>query len=337
MKRRGFTLIELLVVIAIIAVLIALLLPAVQQAREAARRTQCRNNLKQFGLALHNYHDVHQTLPPGAIVVPLPPPDFLGGWANANALLLPYFEQRNLYDLYNSELRWDQQSPAVAQTVIKTFLCPSSPSSDTVVQPLFGPAGLNFPTGDTYAVTHYIFNKGATDAWCYPAKQPASEKGMFDLTRATRFRDVTDGLSNTFAMGEGDTSAPVCHGVGCTTPAMTLTGETARAENGWIIGESNYDALVAMGLVGGGIFGCTVESLNKSPVTDTSAVFFALNDCRSSLNGGPHSTSNFRSAHEGGGLFLLGDGSARFVSENVDQTVYRSASTIGGNEVLGEF
>ena len=337
MKRRAFTLIELLVVIAIIAILIALLLPAVQQAREAARRTQCRNNLKQFGLALHNYHDTHRTLPPGTIYGPLPPPDFVGAWANANALLLPFFDQSNIYNLYDSELRWDQQSPTVARTVITSFVCPSSPSENPIVQPAFGPAALNFGTGDTYGVTHYLFSKGATDAWCMPANQPSAERGMFDLMRATRFRDVTDGLSNTFAMGEGDTAQPVCHGTGCTTPATTLTGSTAKAENAWIIGEMNYDIVVAMGVVSGGIFGCTVEPLNKSPVTDTSAVFASLTNCRSSLDGGPHSTSNFRSAHEGGGLFLLGDGSARFVSENVDAGVYRSASTIGGGEVIGEF
>lgn len=337
MKRRGFTLIELLVVIAIMAILIALLLPAVQQAREAARRTQCRNNLKQFGLALHNYHDVHQTLPPGGIVVPLPPPDFVGGWANANALLLPYFEQANLYRLYQSELRWDQQSPQLARTVIPTFVCPSSPGSNPIVQPLFGPGALDFGTGDTYGVTHYLFSKGATDVWCLPANQPNNERGMFDLTRATKFRDVTDGLTNTFAMGEGDTAASVCHGTGCTTPASTLTGAEARAEQGWIIAEMNYDIVVSMGLVGGSIFGCTVEPLNKSPVTDTSAVFSALSDCRSSLNGGPHSTSNFRSAHEGGAFFLMGDGSARYVSENMDIGVYRASSTVRGGELLGEF
>src|SRR5579871_2149683 len=138
-RRNGFTLIELLVVIAIIAVLMALLLPAVQQARESARRSQCTNNLKQIGLALHNYHEVHNSFPPsyltysnavmgfpGADSNTAPYGDTGPGWA-ALAILLPYMEQSNLYNSINQDVPcWDPTNARVAQTQIATYLCPSA-------------------------------------------------------------------------------------------------------------------------------------------------------------------------------------------------------------------
>ena len=117
-KRSGFTLIELLVVIAIIAILIALLLPAIQQAREAARRTQCRNNLKQLGLALHNYHDVYRMLPPGYRFKPNSPIEAMG---TANVSLLPYLDQANLKDFADAEIPWFLLPPEVAQTILPVF------------------------------------------------------------------------------------------------------------------------------------------------------------------------------------------------------------------------
>lgn len=335
-RARGFTLIELLVVIAIIAILIALLLPAVQQAREAARRTQCRNHLKQFGVAMHNYHEAHSMFPIGASARLGAVDVFV--YANANALLLPYIEQAPLLQHYDMGATWRGQSPTLARTVIPMFLCPSSSSDAVEHEPYFGSGGLNLPVGDEYAVTHYLYSKGLNDAWCYPRRIPPSERGMFDINQSTRMRDLKDGSSSTFAMGEGDTAPPSCHGPGCTNLRYSHTGELQTSAQSWMAAESNYRSIVSgSGVVNTGMFGVTVDPLNKTPVTDTFAFVIGLNDCRGSWNDGPHGTSNFRSTHVGGGFFLMGDGATRFVAENINTDVYRHLSTIGDGEVVGEF
>ena len=189
MKHKGFTLIELLVVIAIIAILIALLLPAVQQAREAARRTQCRNNLKQFGLALHNYHDTHRTFVPGVIAGT---EDLTDGMHSGLTLLMPQLEKANVYNLYDFDLRWsDPANLEAVSTFIPGFLCPSSPG------------GLPQNGGFDLPVTDYAFSRGTNGQLCLNSPK----LGMFDINSKTKTRDVTDGLSNTFAMGEAMTSA----------------------------------------------------------------------------------------------------------------------------------
>src|SRR6476659_8350371 len=123
-KRKAFTLVELLVVIAIIGVLVALLLPAIQAAREAARRSSCTNNLKQFGIALHNYHDTLKTFPAGGCST-LPPASLDDIYSGSHALLLPYFEEKSLANLYDNKKPWMRQDPKVPATVIPVFFCPS--------------------------------------------------------------------------------------------------------------------------------------------------------------------------------------------------------------------
>ncbi len=318
--RRGFTLIELLVVIAVIAILIALLLPAVQQAREAARRTECRNHLKQFGLALHNYGGAHRTLPPGVISNV----DGTQVYSTVYGLLLPYLEQVNLSNRYDSDKPFDQQSAAVLAAAIPTFLCPSNSKENPLEIPAFG--GFGLPT--VYGATDYLCSKGSTDAICVPWAVPANRQGVFS-NRPVRIRDITDGSSNTLAMGEGAGGAawPLCRGTGCTTAFDGPAGQQP-ATNPWAFGAASNAALEGAGFLTGGIWGCTIEPMNRNPVTDTWADMGALTDCRSSTDGGPHSTANFRSDHKGGVQFLFADGSVHFLSENINLTIYRRLSTI---------
>lgn len=338
-RSRGFTLIELLVVIAIIAILIALLLPAVQEAREAARRTQCRNNLHQFGIALHNYHDVHEMFPPGASAWDWNNNDFNDVYAGAVVSLFPYYEQANLADLYNFEDAWESQDPVAAATAVPFFVCPSNAVDNPNFVPFLAAlkAALfpNWTLEATNGTLTYILNKGVTDAWCTsPEKVNPLERGPFDTNLTNAVGDFKDGTSHTFHMGEGagGIDFPLCDKAGgtCPTPDMTY-----NATNWWILPQVNR-ALVKAGFGGllvAGAWGCTADPLNTNPVVDTVYQDGSFADCRSFVNGGPHTTSNFRSAHNGGAFFLFADGSVRFVTEFIDLQLYRSLSTYAGNEL----
>lgn len=205
-RARGFTLIELLVVIAIIAILIALLLPAVQQAREAARRTANRNNLKQIGIALHNYHDTFNTFPPGWIGVTGGRADVEGpsgfGWA---AFLLPQIEQKNLHERIDFSQPLSAPVNAIARdTSLPVFRNPNDPSDDfwTINSEATGTPLLRLPSAN------YIGNFGTTElADCegQPAGFQCKGNGMFHHNSSIRIRDVQDGTSNTYHVGERKT------------------------------------------------------------------------------------------------------------------------------------
>lgn len=189
--RKGFTLIELLVVIAIIGVLVALLLPAVQQAREAARRTQCKSNLKQAGLALHNYHDTHLAFPPGYVYRPGTQSENASGFA-WGAMILPYVDQSPLYAQFNWNVPvWNAANEPARTRHLNVFLCPSDPvSSNSFVE--MG------PTPERYAMGCYVGNFGPPDL---DANQEQRD-GLFSRNSKTRASDVLDGLSNTLFVGE---------------------------------------------------------------------------------------------------------------------------------------
>lgn len=226
-----------------------------------------------------------------------------------------------------------EQSPVVVQTIVPLFVCPASNAERLVVEPILGPAGLNLPCGDTAAVNHYVYSKGATDAWCISGKVNIELQGPFELNRKTRLRDITDGSSQTIVMGEADSAPPVCPRAKCTEPYVGPMGER-YATQVWASGQPSNDMLAASGFVMASALGCTIEPLNKRPVTDTSVSMAGLSDCRASYDGGTHSTSNFRAAHAGGGQFLFADGSVRFLNDDIEQVSYRSLSTIQGEDIL---
>jgi prepilin-type N-terminal cleavage/methylation domain-containing protein len=372
--RRGFTLIELLVVIAIIAVLIALLLPAVQQAREAACRTQCRNNLKQIGIGVHNYHDAHRMFPS------MDTPMTVGGSTNNfvytkagawSVLILPEMEQNNIGRKVDFNSAWDDDTNLPWLPIVLPFyICPSVGTSDTVQYYRIQASGSTQPVG----VMHYAASKGLNDSWCFgrlggnttpagtgpnagfsngPIK--GTHIGAFGRGHTCRIRDITDGTSNTFLCGEG-AGGPnwrLCRGAGCAAfnsvnPDAFDDGTPFLADAMWFAIEpgdqDDYNggdgtfAGATTGHIRSWQAGTTRDPLNKEPVTDAFMGIDAsrtthMRDCRTSLDGGPHSTSNFRSQHSNGAFFLYCDGSVDFISESTDLGVYRSLSTRSGGEI----
>jgi prepilin-type N-terminal cleavage/methylation domain-containing protein/prepilin-type processing-associated H-X9-DG protein len=188
--RFGFTLIELLVVIAITAILIALLLPAVQQAREAARRTSCRNNLRQFAIAFHNYHDTHQCFPPGYVFKPGPQGNAAGaGWG---AMLLLFLEQSTTYNQLNfSEPVYAPVNALTRVIHLPVFLCPSDTVSATGFVEMGG-------TAERYAMASYVASFGPPDL----DDTQEQRDGLFSRNSKTRIADITDGTSSTLMLGE---------------------------------------------------------------------------------------------------------------------------------------
>lgn len=361
LRRRGFTLIELLVVVAIIAVLIALLLPAVQQAREAARRSQCTNNLKQLGLALANYEATYQRYPMG-ISMGIRGASSIDGYASGLTMLLPYLDASQILDVFNTERQWEnaENFTGVART-LSVFLCPSNSKQIPLVDPLFAASGLPSPLGPT----DYILCKGVTDAWCdenfnIPALAgvpvlptggtPSSQRGLFDINLSVPLRSMIDGTSKTMAMGEGAEGElwAVCSHLPALGNAVCpnlptfkdATGTNRYANQVWVSGEPSNTGYLSVGLVAPSIYGCTLQAMNEKPVMHTMASVTGTNlrDCRDSLNlngsgAGPHRTSGFRSDHPGGSHFLFADGSVSFITENIDMASYRALSTFKGNDV----
>jgi len=385
--RRAFTLVELLVVIAIIGVLVALLLPAVQSAREAARRTSCTNNMKQMGIALQNYHDSLKTFPTGQVIRGLNNGSGIGIYAQAHSLLLPYLEEATLASVYDKKRQWYNQSPLVGSKVIPIYVCPSNSGANPYYEKIFeflivpnlpvyskgapaGSSGYILP-GQTTAqaatnpylglgITTYAFCKGINDAWCgLPASVPNVERGMFDAAWEVPMRKVTDGTSNTIAVGEAATGPNwplTSNAVGVAPLYYHLTpagpnnwGEPRLAVQAWVASQPGDSKLgPTLKLYVASTLACTIEPMNKIPVTSAVAALPSLLDCRSSIpmapgikdlrsppasNTGPHQAPNFRSDHPGGASFLFADGSVHFLTESISLLTYQQLSTMAGDEV----
>ena len=352
LDRRGFTLIELLVVIAIIAVLIGLLLPAVQAAREAARRAQCVNNLKQIGLALHNYHSANDAFPPGATMAygkEPGQPDALTNWNNwsANAMLLPYLEQTNISNainfniavLYPSAFPLTAANTTMYDTRIASFLCPSDPEAGRV------------------RINNYHMSLGAS------TNGPSTNTtGIFANLVSRGIRDITDGSSNTIAFSEG----LIANSTGGRTRAHSVVGVSAVSVEADVTRQLDVWNLVPVGSappgpkLAGYLQSC-VDSLRTAAAADVKAnkgerwawgetgmtLFhtivppnsnqYAFGACRNDCGGcSPDAAvfTNAQSNHSGGVNILMGDGSVRFAKDSISWNVWWSLGTKANGEAI---
>lgn len=296
-RKRGFTLIELLVVIAIIGILVALLLPAVQQARDAARRLQCKNNMKNVGLALHNYHDVHRTLPPGEIHGILnaaqPHCDWsaaIGCWGTA---IMPQLELGNVFRQLDFEVR---PQYTVAENVgamrlkIPVYQCPSDPFDGIYAG--WDETSLGTNQANAARAMHYFAVSGSnpspstlwpdvgssTPGHCRP------NDGAFFNDSSTRFSAITDGMSNT---------AIICEVWGRIKDSSPIDGRGLNLH--------------------------AYAYLDRAPNSDRTAPWYP------------------NSFHVGGVQIVLADGSVRFISNSIHLPTLKALATIKGNEVIGEF
>lgn len=315
-RRSGFTLIELLVVIAIIAVLIALLLPAVQQAREAARRSQCKNHLKQLGLAMHNYLEAHTKLPLCLNATNKP--------ISVHAYMLPYLDQDPLYELIDFDQNWNHANNAQARaTFVPVFLCPSEPT-------------VALPAG--WAGTTYRANQGSEILYGQPSTNSSNRNfgmpapnGVFVPSRSLSIADVTDGVSNTAAFSEHpfadfnngssnefDTFQP---GTYPNTPDESW--QQCQAVDTTDLSKQGVSDVGAPWLQS---YHSTTQYFHVHPPNGRSCMY------------PPGRIATSAASHHAGGVHVtLCDGSVRFVSENIDLGTWRAIGTRNGREPVGEF
>ncbi|HET6423885.1 MAG TPA: DUF1559 domain-containing protein [Planctomycetaceae bacterium] len=368
--RSGFTLIELLVVIAIIAILIALLLPAVQQAREAARRTQCKNNLKNLGLAFHNFESTYTYLPTS-----LRPPTANTVRIAVLTELLPYVEQAPLFAKYDQSINWSVGANIpISQSRIPVFQCPSdvdagvldtappgsgytpSIASTTSYSPVFGIAPGVFTTTLGIAAPGSFVDpaeqfQGLPNPYTYvPGFFP--KNATIDPTTGTKsrhgkkFRDVTDGLSNTIAIAEsagrpfvyikggkkltGGNALTDTDAASASTDRLNSGGWSRPASDIIIFGETPS----VTGVLGGSI---GINATNGHNIRGMSYGSAGISSTILGLPIATHGTGAPYSFHTGGAHFTMGDGAVRFISENLDFRTFIGLCTPSGGEIVGEF
>jgi prepilin-type N-terminal cleavage/methylation domain-containing protein/prepilin-type processing-associated H-X9-DG protein len=346
--RRAFTLIELLVVIAIIAILIALLLPAVQQAREAARRTQCKNNLKQIGLALHNYHDSFNTFPPGYISNSNNTSAYWQGWS-WSTMLLPQFDQAPLYNNFSnffstgmvSAVTSGVYNPVVTNNNLTAMRCPSDTGQQSVAYVDVVPTVAGSPTtySNLFGRSNYVGNVGW---WINTANGNSptgivdglpilvqNYRGVFGENSKTGLQMMTDGSSNALLVGER--YSPVA--LGQSSPGQPV-GHAAWA------GAGNRLTADGLSLVLGDTAGLQLSpnaTATKIGTGSTSSILSYQINGNNKSSSSRGQTTGFGSMHTGGAHFLMGDGSVRFLTENLDAVIYRNLGTINDGYPVGDF
>jgi prepilin-type N-terminal cleavage/methylation domain-containing protein len=322
--QRAFTLIELLVVISIIAVLIALLLPAVQQAREAARRTQCKNNLKQFGLALHNYQDTFTAFPPACVLLLNTVADSF----SAHARILPFVDQANLQSLINFSLTYKLQ-PQVTQTRVPMFMCPSEINDKASTVGTL-----------TYYPSNYAVSFGTWFAW--NPNNGLTGDGSFGVNSQIRPADFLDGMSNTIGLAEVKAYQALLHDSGNpntpnvpppATPADAIayggTLDLNLAHSQWING-----MMVQTGLTTAFTPNTPCIMMQGSTPIDVDFMSTRLGLSATNLSYG---TLTSRSYHPGIVQILLMDGSVRAASNQIDKGVWRGLGTRANGEIASDF
>lgn len=302
---RGFTLIELLVVIAIIAILIALLLPAVQQAREAARRTSCKNNLKQLGLALHNYHDLYRMFPPGYISRNIsrtaPASDETGPGFAWGVMLLPQLDQAPLFQHFELEEEVTHaHNLEHAVEPLSLFRCPSDTGTERFTVTV---GGVDMELSTSNYVGMYGYGS--------VTMRPGMGNGILFRNSSVRMRDLTDGSSNTFGVGERNFE------LGKSTWYAAIPGYQTSAGMPMQPMMMEGSPSLVLGHVGQPAMGSMMQMHHTA-------------------NNTPHIV-NYGSLHEGGTHFLLCDGSVRFVSENINYDTYHWLGERSDGQVVGEY
>ncbi len=343
MKRRnslGFTLIELLVVIAIIGVLIALLLPAVQQAREAARRTQCVNNLKQIGLAVHNYADTFMGFPSSGSFRFQPwttPSYFAVGWS-VHARLLPYLDMANRFDAINYDQGQGSNVNTTARMIVNSiFLCPSDPESS------------NIRASEFNTNTNYGSNRG--DWYVYDGfTNKIPPVAPFYVNSYVKFRDISDGTSKTMLFAEVRVRLPFIRN--CPTlqfdpintvpqPLTTALPESIPEYNTcspgafrpfshteWHFGDVHQSGFTTA---------WTPNKISKGSLAGNIFPDVDLLSVREQDGGPTIAAVTARSMHVDGVHILLGDGSAKYIGNNIDGQIWRALGSIASGEIVAPF